>query len=33
MIVGILPTLTDFDVTEQNLSSNPRYKALNDMRS
>jgi gamma-glutamyl:cysteine ligase YbdK (ATP-grasp superfamily) len=30
MIVGILPTLTDFDVTEQNLSSNPRYKALND---
>ena len=31
MIVGILPTLTDFDVTEQNLSANPRYKALNDM--
>jgi gamma-glutamyl:cysteine ligase YbdK (ATP-grasp superfamily) len=30
MIVGILPTLTDFDVTEQNLSSNPRYRALND---
>lgn len=30
MIIGILPTLTDFDVTEQNLSSNPRYKALND---
>jgi gamma-glutamyl:cysteine ligase YbdK (ATP-grasp superfamily) len=29
-IVGILPTLTDFDVTEQNLSANPRYKALND---
>jgi gamma-glutamyl:cysteine ligase YbdK (ATP-grasp superfamily) len=28
--VGILPTLTDFDVTEQNLSANPRYKALND---
>jgi gamma-glutamyl:cysteine ligase YbdK (ATP-grasp superfamily) len=31
MIIGILPTLTDFDVTEQNLSTNPRYKALNDM--
>jgi gamma-glutamyl:cysteine ligase YbdK (ATP-grasp superfamily) len=30
-IIGILPTLTDFDVTEQNLSANPRYKALNDM--
>jgi gamma-glutamyl:cysteine ligase YbdK (ATP-grasp superfamily) len=31
MVIGILPTLTDFDVTEQNLSANPRYKALNDM--
>jgi gamma-glutamyl:cysteine ligase YbdK (ATP-grasp superfamily) len=31
MIIGILPTLTDFDVTEQNLSANSRYKALNDM--
>ena len=30
VIIGILPTLTDFDVTEQNLSANPRYKALND---
>ena len=30
IMIGILPTLTDFDVTEQNLSSNPRYKALND---
>ncbi len=30
-IIGILPTLTDFDVTEQNLSANPRYKALNDV--
>jgi len=30
MIIGILPTLTDFDVTEQNLTANPRYKALND---
>ena len=30
MIIGILPTLTDFDVTEHNLSANPRYKALND---
>jgi gamma-glutamyl:cysteine ligase YbdK (ATP-grasp superfamily) len=28
--IGILPTLTDFDVTEQNLSANPRYHALND---
>ena len=31
VIIGILPTLTDFHVTEQNLSANPRYKALNDM--
>ncbi len=31
MIIGILPTLTNFDVTEENLSVNPRYKALNDM--
>jgi gamma-glutamyl:cysteine ligase YbdK (ATP-grasp superfamily) len=31
MIIGILPTLTDFDVTEQNLTANPRFKALNDM--
>jgi gamma-glutamyl:cysteine ligase YbdK (ATP-grasp superfamily) len=30
IMIGILPTLTDFDVTEQNLSANPRYKALND---
>jgi hypothetical protein len=30
VIIGILPTLTDFDVTEQNLSANPRYHALND---
>jgi gamma-glutamyl:cysteine ligase YbdK (ATP-grasp superfamily) len=30
-IIGILPTLTDFDVTESNLSANPRYRALNDM--
>lgn len=29
-IIGILPTLSDFDVTEDNLSANPRYKALND---
>ncbi len=29
-IIGILPTLTDLDVAEQNLSANPRYKALND---
>jgi gamma-glutamyl:cysteine ligase YbdK (ATP-grasp superfamily) len=28
--IGILPTLTDFDVTEQNLSANPRYHALNE---
>ena len=31
MCIGILPTLTAFDVTEDNLSRNPRYKALNDM--
>ena len=31
LVIGILPTLTDFDVTEQNLSANPRYKALNDV--
>ncbi|CAN5328716.1 glutamate-cysteine ligase family protein [soil metagenome] len=30
MIVGILPTLADFNITEQNLSANERYKALND---
>ncbi len=30
VMIGILPTLTDFDVAEQNLSANPRYKALND---
>jgi gamma-glutamyl:cysteine ligase YbdK (ATP-grasp superfamily) len=30
MIIGTLPTLTDFDVTEHNLTANPRYKALND---
>ena len=28
--IGILPTLSDFDVTEEYLSANPRYKALND---
>jgi gamma-glutamyl:cysteine ligase YbdK (ATP-grasp superfamily) len=28
--IGILPTLSDFDVTEESLSANPRYKALND---
>jgi gamma-glutamyl:cysteine ligase YbdK (ATP-grasp superfamily) len=31
VIIGILPTLNDFDITEQNLSGNPRYKALNDI--
>ena len=30
MIIGILPTLNDFDATETNLSANPRYRALND---
>ncbi len=30
VLIGILPTLTDFDVTEHNMSANPRYKALND---
>ncbi|MBD0293219.1 MAG: glutamate--cysteine ligase [Jiangellaceae bacterium] len=31
MIIGILPTVTDLDFTEQFMSANPRYKALNDM--
>ncbi|CAN5887516.1 glutamate-cysteine ligase family protein [soil metagenome] len=31
VLIGILPTLTDFDITEKNLSANPRYKVLNDM--
>ncbi|MGH8903870.1 MAG: glutamate--cysteine ligase [Egibacteraceae bacterium] len=30
IFIGILPTLTHRDVTEQNLSANARYKALND---
>ncbi|MDP8977362.1 MAG: glutamate--cysteine ligase [Actinomycetota bacterium] len=30
MIIGILPTLADFNITEQNMSANERYKALND---
>jgi gamma-glutamyl:cysteine ligase YbdK (ATP-grasp superfamily) len=29
-IIGILPTLSDFDATEDKLSANPRYRALND---
>lgn len=28
-LIGILPSLTDFDLAEQNLSVNPRYTALN----
>jgi gamma-glutamyl:cysteine ligase YbdK (ATP-grasp superfamily) len=31
MIIGILPTLTDGDFTEDRMSTNRRYKALNDM--
>jgi hypothetical protein len=31
MIIGILPTLTDGDFAEDRMSSNRRYKALNDM--
>jgi gamma-glutamyl:cysteine ligase YbdK (ATP-grasp superfamily) len=31
MIIGILPTLEDLDVTESSMSANQRYKALNDM--
>src|SRR6266508_1578531 len=31
MIIGILPTLTELDVTEDHISPNPRYRALNDM--
>jgi hypothetical protein len=31
MIIGILPTLTEGDFTEDRMSSNQRYKALNDM--
>lgn len=29
-LIGVLPTITDFDLAEQNLSVNPRYRALND---
>jgi gamma-glutamyl:cysteine ligase YbdK (ATP-grasp superfamily) len=31
MVIGILPTLDDGDFGEDNLSTNQRYKALNDM--
>jgi gamma-glutamyl:cysteine ligase YbdK (ATP-grasp superfamily) len=31
MIIGILPTLTERDFAEDRMSSNQRYKALNDM--
>jgi gamma-glutamyl:cysteine ligase YbdK (ATP-grasp superfamily) len=31
MIIGILPTIEDLDLTEDRMSVNPRYKALNDM--
>ncbi len=30
LLIGILPTLTEQHVTEDKLSSNPRYRALND---
>jgi gamma-glutamyl:cysteine ligase YbdK (ATP-grasp superfamily) len=30
-IIGILPTLTEVDFTEDRISANQRYKALNDM--
>ncbi len=30
VMIGILPTLRDLHITEQNLSSNPRYRLLND---
>jgi hypothetical protein len=30
IFIGILPTITPYDVTKQNLSANARYKALND---
>ncbi|HWH33047.1 MAG TPA: hypothetical protein VNU01_10285 [Egibacteraceae bacterium] len=30
VLIGILPTITDFDVAEQNISVNPRYRMLND---
>jgi gamma-glutamyl:cysteine ligase YbdK (ATP-grasp superfamily) len=30
-IIGILPTLTDVDFTDEHMSANQRYKALNDM--
>lgn len=29
-LIGVLPTITDFDLAEQSLSVNPRYRALND---
>jgi gamma-glutamylcysteine synthetase len=29
-MIGILPTLADFDVTLQSMSANPRYRLLND---
>ena len=31
MIIGILPTLRDLDATEELMSANDRYRALNDM--
>jgi gamma-glutamylcysteine synthetase len=29
-LIGVLPTITDFDLAEQSLSANARYRALND---
>jgi hypothetical protein len=31
MIIGILPTLSDLDATEESMSANERYRALNEM--
>lgn len=30
VLIGVLPTITDFDLAEQNISVNPRYRYLND---
>ena len=30
VLIGVLPTITDFDLAEQNISVNPRYRFLND---
>ena len=30
VLIGVLPTITDFDLAEQNISVNPRYRYLSD---